>query len=321
MRLGGAVRRMAGTMNPRLRMISIAALALVALGVGAAAALGDGEGLTDRLNVTRLFNSANCAITGNDCKTPASPSGTPTTPSSPSPMRPLPPRGKTDVGVFEFTVSGKQTTSWTLDETQPGPNCSTHVTGSGEQTITLKSIEPGWAEFTADKTQLLVNANPPATVLATVKRTGTVKSTTDCPPVADGGAKPTKPDCGKPISAKIEVGLLTSELDTRGTPVGVLRTADYKTLPAPDYKNCPFYGMKDDPFKGFGLKFATDHVTQVQLLRALAGCKKRDGCKAKALTLRSRDNTTRIDPLPGGRAETTIDWTVVMTPTTREVSR
>jgi hypothetical protein len=307
-------------MNPRRILLSIAALTMAAVALSAAGALGQGESLTDRLSFTRLFNSANCALAGGDCTTPASPSGTPSTPS-PAGRVPLPPRGKTDVGVFEFTVSGKQTTSWNLDETRSGgPNCSIHVTGSGDQTITLKGVEPGWAEFTSEKSQLFVNAKPPATVLATVKRTGTVKSTTDCPPVADGGAKPTKPDCGRPISAKIELALLTSELDTRGTPIGVTRVLG-KTLPAPDYKNCPFYGMQDDPFKGFGLKFARDHVTQVQLLRALAGCKKRDGCKSKALTLRSHDATTRTDPVPGGQAETTIDWTVVLTPTSREVSR
>jgi hypothetical protein len=309
------------TMNPRRILISIAALTVAAVAFGATGALGQGESPTDNLSFKRLFTSVNCALSGDDCPVPKP--GTGPTPTPPGTGGKLPPRGKTDVGVFEYTVTGRQTTKWNLDETRPSfPNCSVHVTGSGEQTITLGSADAGRAEFTSDKGQLFVTPNPAATALATVDRTGKVKSTTDCPPVADGGAKPTKPDCGKPISARVDLPLMTKELERRGTPIGVTRVLDYKTLPQPDFKNCPFYGFKDDPFKGFGLKFALDRVQEVQLRAAIAACKKSArACKARALTLRSRDNTYRSDPLPGGKAETTIDWTVVLTPTTREVSR
>jgi hypothetical protein len=95
-----------------------------------------------------------------------------------------------------------------------------------------------------------VNAKPPATVLATVKRTGKLASTTDSPPVADGGAKPTKPDCGKPISAKVEVLLQASELDRRGTPIGVTRVLDYKTLPLPDTRTAPSTGWTTTRTRG-----------------------------------------------------------------------
>src|SRR3954454_3385630 len=89
------------------------------LGLTAVGAFGDGESLSDRLNTSRLFNSANCALTGNDCSAPKPPStGTEPTPGTgptPGGGKALP-RGKTDVGVFEFTVSGKQTTTWNYDE-------------------------------------------------------------------------------------------------------------------------------------------------------------------------------------------------------------
>lgn len=329
-----AARRVPGMMNLRRTLTAIAALTVsaIALGLAAGGAFGQDEGVTDRLSVSHLFTSANCALTGNDCSAPSKPAGG--TPTDPGPGTgtggpKIIPRGKTDVGVFEFTVSGKQTTKWSLDETHGmGGDCTVHTTGSGQQTITLKSVEPGWAEFTSDKGQLIVNTNPPATVLATVARSGKLTSTpSNCPVVAWGDGKgATKPDCDKPISAKIGVRLITSELGRRGTPIGVTRDLDFTTLPKPDYQNCPFYGMKDDPFKNFGLMLANDDVTSLELQAALrdlrARCKKgAKKCKPKTVTLNAPAGAIRTDRLPGGSADTTITWTVVLTPTTREVPR
>jgi hypothetical protein len=323
---------MPGTMNlPRI-LISTAVLAATALALSAGGAFGqEGQSLSDRLNVSRLFNSAACAITGGDCET-AKP---PTTggPADPPPgtkpggkgMAPL--RGKTDVGVFEFTVSGKQTTNWKFERFADSRGCTIHTWGSGTQTIALKSVEPGYAEFTANNDQLLVRTDPGATVMATVSRAGNVKSDDrGCPPVADGGGPPTKPDCDKPISAKIGMTLIGGELDRRGTPVGVSRELDFTALPNPKFKNCPFYGMSDDPYKEFGVILASDRVTSLQLQSALADyrakCAKNRKCKPKTVTLKSPtgSDATRTDTIPGGTSETTVEWTVVLTPTGREVS-
>ena len=73
MRGGRPAQRMPGTMNPRQILLSIAALTVVAVAFGATGAFGQGASLSDRLSVTRMFNSANCALTGNDCPAPSNP--------------------------------------------------------------------------------------------------------------------------------------------------------------------------------------------------------------------------------------------------------
>src|SRR3954469_16112698 len=113
--------RLPGMMNPRRILTALGALVLSAAGLAlaAAGAFGQGESLTDRLSFTKFFNSANCAIAGKDCAPPpaSSPGSGTEAGSTTAPGRgPMPPRGKSDVGVFEFTVSGRQTTKWSIDD-------------------------------------------------------------------------------------------------------------------------------------------------------------------------------------------------------------
>ena len=162
---------------------------------------------------------------------------------------------------FKVTVTGKQTTSWSVNRRDPFETCGVTVAGAGKQTLRLATRRPAvvHALHAIDttknpETQAMILLGPlwRGTIAApvTVDRSGTMTTTPNSSePCGDGNGgpppAPVEPDCGRRRYAGY-VGLTHfpagSYPGDDPVPVtGVLGLDGPKPgIPSQLYRNCPF---------------------------------------------------------------------------------